>query len=102
MNNNGDIKDLLNEKNKIFQKVSNKKTIDNVSSFILQDLANEKRQEEFNTNKEQHNNLHFRNGVYNLLEKKFRKRTKADYITQYLDWDYIRARKHTRQHTRRS
>ncbi len=88
-NNNGDIKDLLNEKNKIFQKVSNKKTIDNVSSFILQDLANEKRQEEFNTNKEQHNNLHFRNGVYNLLEKKFRKRTKADYITQYLDWDYI-------------
>ncbi len=63
MNNNGDIKDLLNEKNKIYQKVSNKKTIDNVSSFILQDLANEKRQEEFNTNKEQHNNLHFRNGV---------------------------------------
>ena len=88
-NNDGDIKDLLNEKNKIFQKVSNKKTIDNVSSFVLQDLANEKRQEEFNTNKEQVNNLHFRNGVYNLLEKKFRKRTKADYITQYLDWDYM-------------
>ena len=88
-NDDEDIKSKLDEKNKIFQKVSNKKTIDNVSSFVLQDLANEKRQEEFNTNKEQHNNLHFRNGVYNLLEKKFRKRTKADYITQYLDWDYI-------------
>lgn len=88
-----DISKQLEEKQKIFLKVSNKKTIDNVCSFIIQDLAitknNKSEEEEFDTGTKQNNNLHFENGVYNIVEKKFRKRTKEDYITQILDWEYM-------------
>jgi len=33
-------------------------------------------------------NLHFKNGVYELDKKRFRKRRKTDYITKFLDWNY--------------
>ena len=33
--------------------------------------------------------IHFKNGVYDLKKKIFRKRTINDYITKYLDYDYI-------------
>jgi hypothetical protein len=34
-------------------------------------------------------NVHFKNGVYDLKMKNFRKRNYNDYITQYLDYDYL-------------
>lgn len=89
-NSNGkDVSKIINEYNKVFQKVSNKKTIDSVCSFVIQDLADCGKEENFDINDAQLYNLHFRNGVYNLKEKKFRTRKKTDYITQYLNWDYL-------------
>ena len=79
----------IESKNKILLKVESKKTIDNVSAFIIQDLVANKKEEVFDTSKEQLYNLHFENGVYNLIEKKFRKRTKEDKVTKILDWNYL-------------
>ena len=42
----------------------------------------------FDIGKEQLYNIHFKNGVYELKNRKFRKRTKDDYITKTLDWYY--------------
>jgi phage/plasmid-associated DNA primase len=74
--------------NKIHQRICMRKTIDNVCEYVIQDLASIGKEIEFNTGVEQHFNLHFNNGCYDLKKKQFRQRTKADYITTYLDWDY--------------
>ena len=42
----------------------------------------------FDLGKEQYNNIQFNNGVFELDTMIFRKRTKLDYITKKLDWDY--------------
>lgn len=68
--------------------VSSSNKINNVCSFILQDLASKNQNIEFDLGEEQKYNLHFRNGVFDLKSKKFRKRTQNDYITKFLDWDY--------------
>jgi phage/plasmid-associated DNA primase len=78
-------KDLIK---KIFDKVSTRSQIDNITAFVLQDLASMNHNIEFDLGEEQYFNLHFRNGVYELDNKRFRKRTQSDYITQFLDWDY--------------
>ena len=44
---------------------------------------------EFDINTEQLYNLHFKNGVVDVTTKKFRKREKTDYVSVWLDWDYI-------------
>ena len=43
----------------------------------------------FDLGEEQKYNIHFKNGVYDLKKKKFRQRKYDDYITQYLDYDYM-------------
>ncbi|MGI9555546.1 MAG: PriCT-2 domain-containing protein [Cyanophyceae cyanobacterium] len=78
-------KDLIK---KVFDKVSTKSHIDNITGMVLQDLASMGHNIEFDLCEEQLYNLHFRNGCYELRNKRFRKRTQKDYITQYLDWDY--------------
>lgn len=42
----------------------------------------------FDLGKEQYNNIQFNNGLFELDTLVFRKRTKQDYITKKLDWDY--------------
>ena len=73
---------------KVFDKVSTRSQIDNITQFVLQDLASDNLNVEFDLGEDQLYNLHFRNGCYELNNKRFRKRTQSDYITQYLDWDY--------------
>jgi len=84
--------DILKNKKKKISKfiecVSSSNKINNVTSFILQDLASENHKVEFDLGEEQKYNLHFKNGVYELKTKKFRQRTQKDYVTQILDWNY--------------
>ena len=44
---------------------------------------------EFDTGIEQYYNIHFKNGVYETNTATFRKRTQYDYITYFLDYDYV-------------
>jgi len=44
----------------------------------------------FDLGDEQKYNIHFRNGVYDIKNKIFRRRKYDDYITQYLDYDYLK------------
>jgi hypothetical protein len=44
---------------------------------------------EFDLGDDQKYNIHFKNGVYDIKKREFRKRCYEDYITQYLDYDYI-------------
>tara|TARA_R100000388_G_scaffold94657_1_gene82621 strand:+ start:108 stop:2390 length:2283 start_codon:yes stop_codon:yes gene_type:complete len=76
------------ELNRIHQKIQMKKTIDNVSAFIVQDCYSRDNDIQFDINKEQLYNINFRNGIFDLKKMKFRKRNKYDYITKYLNWDY--------------
>jgi len=74
----------------ILLKVQQRKTIDNVAEFTIQTLADDEdiKKIEFDVNQEQLYNIHFKNGCYELKTKTFRKRTKMDYVTKYLDWEY--------------
>lgn len=42
----------------------------------------------FDVGEDQMFNIHFNNGVYDLKKKEFRGRTKTDFVTQILDYDY--------------
>jgi len=46
----------------------------------------------FDVGEDQLYNIQFKNGVYELNNKRFRPRTKADYITKTLDWNYCEER----------
>ena len=87
-----DEKALLQKKkesiSKIIEKCSTKKSIDNIADLVIQDLASLNRNVVFDLGEEQKYNLHFKNGVYEIKTKKFRKRTQEDYITKFLDWNY--------------
>jgi len=74
--------------NRIHQKIQMKKTIDNVTAFIVQDCFARESNIQFDINKEQLYNINFKNGIYDLKKMKFRKRNKYDYVTKYLDWNY--------------
>jgi phage/plasmid-associated DNA primase len=52
-------------------------------------IAAEKNDVVFDVGQEQHYNIHFNNGVYDIKNKKFRSRTFEDYVTQILPYDYI-------------
>jgi hypothetical protein len=43
----------------------------------------------FDLGEEQKNNIHFKNGVYDLKKKEFRQRRYDDYVTKILDYNYI-------------
>ena len=76
------------EIHKIYEKVTSKTHIDNITQFVIQDLAIKNMNVEFDINSQQLYNLNFKNGVLNLKTKEFRKRTQLDYVTQWLDWNY--------------
>jgi len=74
--------------NSIEKKITKKSGIDNICSFVIQDLAYIKTNIIFDLGKEQLYNIHFANGCYELNNKRFRPRKKTDYITIHLDWNY--------------
>jgi hypothetical protein len=63
-------------KNKIFTEV--KGLVINKNEDIIFDIG-----------EDNHYNIQFKNGLYDIKQKKFRKRTFNDYVTQKLDYDYI-------------
>lgn len=52
-------------------------------------IAAEKNDIVFDVAQEQHYNIHFNNGVYDIKNKKFRDRTCKDYVTKILPYNYI-------------
>ena len=82
----------IQETNLYFQKIHNKitmkKTIDNIAGLVIQNLSVSCKNVVFDTSDSQLYNLNFKNGIYDLQKKKFRKRTKYDYITKILNWNY--------------
>ena len=72
----------------ILKKVQQRKTIDNVAEFTIQTLGSKQTHIKFDISQEQLYNIHFKNGCYELKTKTFRKRTKMDYVTEFLDWEY--------------
>ncbi len=74
--------------NSIETKITKKSGIDNICSFVIQDLAYLNNDIVFDLGKEQLYNIHFANGCYELNNKRFRPRKKTDYITTHLEWNY--------------
>jgi phage/plasmid-associated DNA primase len=52
-------------------------------------IATENNDVVFDVGQEQHYNIHFENGVYEIKNKHFRSRTFEDYVTHFLPYDYI-------------
>ena len=86
--NNNEYKDKKDKLDKMLKKITTKSSIDNISGFVIQELIHLDENIEFDLGEEQLYNLHFKNGVYELNTKTFRERTKNDYITQFLEWEY--------------
>ena len=63
-------------------------TLNNVLSAIKTLMATLKEEIIFDTNEEQIYNINFKNGVFDLNTNTFRQRSKDDYVSMYLSWDY--------------
>jgi len=63
-------------------------TLSNIISAIKTLMATVKDEIVFDTNEEQLYNINFKNGVFDLKTNTFRPRTKDDYVSMYLSWDY--------------
>ncbi len=74
--------------NNILDSASSNNKLNNICALVLQDLAFLDKNVKFDLCEKQIYNLHFKNGVYELDTKTFRKRTQSDYITKFLDWEY--------------
>jgi hypothetical protein len=61
----------------------------NVSGFVKAKLATVFDKKIFDIGEEDHYNLHFKNGVYDIKNKIFRERCYYDYVTMFLNYDYI-------------
>ena len=83
----GAVKDVL----KMIQVITNGKdlykTIRRKVKTYTQDIR-------FNMLESQTNNLHFKNGVLDVMTGIFRKKNKYDYMTLSLSWDYIEDKNH--------
>lgn len=64
--------------------------ISNVFSLLLNKLSSVKTDIVFDTGSDNHFNIHFKNGVYDLKNKLFRSRVETDYVTKYLNYNYIK------------
>jgi hypothetical protein len=62
--------------------------INNICNLLKDKLSAFKNEIVFDLGEDNFYKIHFKNGVYDLKEKIFRSRTEADYITQYLPYDY--------------
>ena len=63
--------------------------ISDISKKVMCLLFNFKKNIIFDKNEKQKFNINFKNGIYEINTKKFRPRTKQDYVTEVLDWDYL-------------
>ena len=70
------------------KKIKSVTTLNNVLSAIKILMATLKKEIIFDTGDEQNYNIHFKNGVYELNTNTFRPRTKDDYVSLILSWDY--------------
>jgi len=61
----------------------------NVLTFIKSKLSTKFDIIHFDIGYKDLNNIHFKNGVYDLKNKKFRNRHYYDYVTKWLDYNYI-------------
>lgn len=61
----------------------------NVGTFVKTKLAVCFNNKIFDVGVQDHYNINFKNGVYDMKEKIFRQRCYFDYITTWLDYDYI-------------
>lgn len=61
----------------------------NLCNIVIGFLVNKNDVVQFDINKEQHFNIHFQNGVYELKNKLFRKRRFNDYVTKILPYNYV-------------
>jgi phosphopantetheine adenylyltransferase len=87
-----ELEELREKQNFIINFINKLKTIKFIGEIIKQTqtiLAAELKKIIFDVGDDQKYNIHFKNGVYDLKKKEFRRRCYHDYITQYLDYDYI-------------
>jgi len=61
-----------------------------IYELVLNKLSSFKTNIEFDVGIENHFNINFKNGLYDMKNKIFRSRLPTDYITKYLDYNYIR------------
>jgi len=61
----------------------------NTFSLLLNKLSSIKNDIEFDVGVDNYFNIHFKNGVYDLKMKKFRSRIQTDYVTTFLDYNFI-------------
>jgi hypothetical protein len=86
------IKELKEVHTVIIYYIKKLKTIKFIGEILKQVqiiISSELKRVEFDLGEEQKYNIHFKNGVYDIKKREFRKRCYEDYITQYLDYDYI-------------
>ena len=86
------IKELKEVHTIIIYYIKKLKTIKFIGEILKQVqiiISSELKRVEFDLGEEQKYNIHFKNGVYDIKKREFRKRCYEDYITQYLDYDYI-------------
>lgn len=67
---------------------SKNNNLSNTFQMLLNKLASIKCTIEFDIGKDNHYNIHFKNGVYDL-KRGFRSRLETDYVTKFLDYDYL-------------
>ena len=83
----GAVKDVL----KMIQALTNCKDIYKIIRRKVKTYTQDIR---FNMLESQTNNLHFKNGVLDVMTGIFRKKNKYDYMTLSLSWDYIEDKNH--------
>jgi len=83
--------ELENNKENIQQvigDINNYNILQHISKTVRRKAKTSEQDILFNMLETQDNNLHFRNGVLNLVTEEFRQRDKYDYMTLHLSWDY--------------
>ena len=88
INEQGDIDEIIPLINKSLKIVKQSNKISSISKFVIQELTEFNFNVDFDLLEEQKFNLHFKNGVYEINNKRFRNRVKDDYITKILNWEY--------------
>lgn len=63
--------------------------LSNTYQMLLNKLACVKCSIIFDVGPDNYYNIHFKNGVYELRNRIFRSRLETDYVTKYLDYDYL-------------
>jgi hypothetical protein len=82
-------KELRSQLDKL-QRIKTAAYVKNIAGLVIDKLMTMHfRGIHFDVGKEQAYNVHFRNGVFDLKTQSFRMRTEKDYITQWLEYDYI-------------